>query len=76
MIYGAFIYIIAIKGMVFKYISLVSEGLTIKEKMSRIATCQTYGIKDEIKMNLTRGQKFKNLLFFIFKKKSHKSTLP
>lgn len=55
MIYGAFIYIIAIKGMVFKYISLVSEGLTIKEKMSRIATCQTYGIKDEIKMNLTRG---------------------
>lgn len=70
------IYTIGIKDMLIRYIHLVSEGLTLKEKVSRQETCMTYGMKDEMKLKLTSKQKFKNFISFIFKRRNHKSNLP
>ena len=50
----AFIYYIAIKGMFMKYMGLIAEGLTFKEKVSRMEACYTYNKQDLIKKSLTK----------------------
>ncbi len=73
---GAFFYLIAIKGMFYQYVNLIGKKLTLKEHVSRMETCRTYGIKDDFKDNITTKQKCKNILTFVFKKKRYQSTIP
>ena len=76
MLFAALIYLIAIKAMFFKYIDLVSRGLTFKEKLSRFETCMTYGIKDTVKVNYTFRQRVRNIVRFLFIRHNYKSAMP
>ncbi|CDW86703.1 dhhc zinc finger domain containing protein [Stylonychia lemnae] len=75
LLFGAFIYLLAIKDMFIKYLNLVQKNLTFKEKMSRYEACMTYNMKDKFKDHVTCSQRTKNLFRFLFRKGNYKSAI-
>ena len=65
----AIIYLLAIKAMFWQYVSLIAQGLTLKEKVSRMEACYTYSLEDTVKQKMSKRQKMRNICKFIFKKK-------
>lgn len=70
-IYGAYM-----QGFFLKYLSLVSQGLTIKEHASRREASATWRIPDPKITSLTFGQRAKNVLKLITRMKNYKSNIP
>lgn len=74
----AFIYLMAIKNMLFQYGELVLVGLTLKEKVSRMQTCMTYKIDDDFRKveKLSFAAKLGNAFRILCKKRHYKSSIP
>eukprot|EP00347_Sterkiella_histriomuscorum_P009505 403340954 len=66
---AAALYVLGINPMVLQYITLVGQGLTYKEFLSRMSASQTFNIEDKRK-HLSRKQKLDNFVKFMFKKRS------
>ena len=70
-IYGAYM-----QEFFWKYLSLVSQGLTVKELASRREASSTFQIPDRKLTSLTLGQRAKNVLKMITRMKNYESNIP
>lgn len=64
------------QGFFIKYLSLVSQGLTVKELASRREASSTFQIPDAKLTSLTFGQRARNVLKMITRMKNYESNIP